>query len=121
MDTSSHSNRTYYRVQASDRDVNLLLDPEHQTSTSYNTDEAVPGVSVCDTPEELATYLAQTGIPFEPDWVIVAVEADQADHRDEDHHLGARLVYPTAVVAVECIVESGMLDMIAAEFDALAA
>lgn len=121
METTTHSNRTYYRVQDSDRDVNLLLDPDHQVSVSYNTDEPTPGVSVCDSPEELATYLAQTGIPFDPSWVVVAVEGDQAEHRDEDHALGARLIYPDRIVAVECIVESGMLDMIAAEYDALAA
>lgn len=92
---------TYYRIQDADRDVALLLDPAHQTSTSYCTDTTRAGVSVMPTLEDLAGYLCQAGIPFDATSVVVAVRGYRADDEDEDAHLGALLIHPTEIVSVE--------------------
>lgn len=108
---------TYYRIQSAGRDVADLLDPEMQYSISYADDSERHGVSVCDSVEQLAVYIAQAGIPFEADWALVEVEADTSNEADEDAGLGARLVLPTGIVSVEPVAER-LLGMIDAAYDA---
>ena len=113
----------YYRIQTADRDVADLLDPEQQWSYSWCDEEREPrhGVSVCDSIEALATYLAQCGIPYgDGEWVVVEVEGTFSRDEDEDAHLGALLVHPTAIVSVSPMGE-GMFDLIGAAYDRLAA
>lgn len=102
---------SYYRIQSADRDVQDLLDPELQISISYVDDTERAGVSVCDSLEDLAQYLAASGLPFDTDYVVVEVEGTCSADEDEDAHLGARLVHPTAIVAVEPIT-ARLLDLI---------
>lgn len=104
----------FYRVQTAERDVADLLTLEGQTSTSYNNDEDVRiGVSVCDSLEDLAAYLAQTGIPFDETWVVVELDGYFADDEDEDAHLGARLVLPHTILSVTPTTEQllGLIDV----------
>lgn len=112
---------SYYRIQTADRDANLLLDAEAQTSQAWNGNDDLTrdGVSVCDSLEELAEYLATDGqgIPYGAgEWVIVEIEGE---------YLGAgidrleSLVRPTRIVAVTAM-DDEMFDMIGAAFDAAA-
>ncbi len=113
--------QTSYRIQSADRDVAELLNPQMQYSISYSDDSERHGVSVCDSIEDLAGYIAQTGIPFDTDYVVVEVAGESSDEVDEDAHLGARLVLPTEIISVEPITDR-LLDMIDAAYDqALAA
>lgn len=99
---------TYFRIQPTDRPN--ILDPENQVSYSWNAlgddDRARQGVSVCDSREELAEYLAQVGIPFDEDWELLEVEGHFSDDEDEDAHLGCSLIHPTKIVSRETIGES---------------
>ncbi|WP_018024067.1 hypothetical protein [Corynebacterium ulceribovis] len=113
---------TYFRIQPADRPD--ILDPEFQTSTSWNDlgddDRIRRGVSVCDTREELAEYLAQSGMPFDETWELLEVEGARSDDQDEDAHLGCTLIIPTAIIARESIADSFMVEIFDA-YDALAA
>ena len=92
---------SFYRIQDRSIPTVQLLDPEFQTSESYCTGTVRAGVSVCGSVEELATYFAQTGIPFDPRTaVMVEVKGYYADEKDEDDALGALLIIPTEIVAV---------------------
>lgn len=108
----------YYRIQHADRDVALLLDPAHQTSTSYTTGTERAGVSVCPSLEELAEYLAQAGVPFDATCVVVAVRGDLSRDDDEDADLGALLVHPTKIVSVEPMTDR-LADLISEACDRL--
>lgn len=97
---------SYFRVQAADRDANDLLDPGYQFSHAWAgigyADRE--GVSVCESLEDLAEYLASpvgNGIPVEVgSWVIVELEGDpvpDAAPVDPEYEV---LVRPTAIVSV---------------------
>ena len=111
---------TYFRIQTADRPN--ILDADNQTSTSWNDcgddDRIRHGVSVCDDREELAEYLAQTGIPFDGSWELLEVEGHASGDQDEDAHLGARLIIPTAIVSRE-LLSDGFGEEIFAAYDAL--
>ncbi|GIG27277.1 MULTISPECIES: hypothetical protein [Cellulomonas] len=110
---------SYYRIQEACRPVAQLLDAEYQTSLSYCTGTERSGVSACRSVEDLATYLAISGMPWDPEtFVLVEVDADLADVEDEDHDLGARLVIPTKIIAVTPVMDTGLLDLIDAAFAA---
>lgn len=111
---------SYYRVQQAAHPIEWLLDPEYQFSTSYVDDSVRTGVSVCESIEELAAYLAQVGIPFDDDCLLVELDGDLADDEDEDAHLGARLIIPTRIVSTELAGER-LCPMILAAYDDLAA
>ena len=111
---------SFYRIQTTDRPN--ILDPEYQTSSSWNDlgddDRIRHGVSVCDSREELAEYLAQTGIPFDGSWELLEVEGYDSEDEDEDAHLGARLIIPTEIVSRELVGDGFDLEVFAA-YDAL--
>lgn len=112
---------SYFRVQHPNRPD--ILNPENQTSESYNPgseDDIRTGISVCDSREELAEYLAQSGIPFEDDWELIECDGYHADDQDEDAHLGARLIHPTEIISRETIGD-GFIEEIFAAYDELAA
>ncbi|MBC3186349.1 hypothetical protein H7347_07150 [Corynebacterium sp. zg-331] len=113
---------TYFRIQPADRPN--ILNPENQTSSSWNDlgddDRIRHGVSVCDSREELAEYLAQVAIPFTDTWELLEVEGHDSGDTDEDAHLGARLIIPTAIVAREPLGESFAEEIMDA-YEALAA
>ncbi|MGC0364828.1 hypothetical protein ABH922_002812 [Rhodococcus sp. 27YEA15] len=111
---------SYYRVQAADFDTAALLDPELQVSESYSSDDVRTGISVCDSLEELATYLAGSGVPFDATSVVVELDGPDSDDEDEDAHLGARLIMPTSIISVTPITDT-LLDLIDAAFDAMEA
>ena len=112
---------TWYRIQSAERNVADLLDPAQQVSLSYCTDTERAGVSVCDTREDLAAYIATSGIPFDGTWVLVEVDGYYSDDEDEDADaIGSpSLVHPTSIVSVEPIAD-GFEDEIFAAFDAAA-
>lgn len=97
----------YYRIQSQDRPN--ILDPQNQISYSWNDqgddERARIGVSVCDSREELAEYIAQSGIPFEDSWEILEVEGQPSEDEDEDAHLGARLIIPERIVSRESLAD----------------
>jgi len=117
---------TWYRIQTADRDVTDLLDPEQQVSYSWTSDEeSRVGVSVCESLESLAAYLASepgSGIPFGAgEWVIVELTADRESYDTPmDAAYGEHLVHPVAITSVAPL-DDAFFDMIGAAYDALAA
>jgi hypothetical protein len=103
---------TYYRIQDARIRVEDLLNPKHQTSVSYTTDTERSGVSVCDSLESLARYLANTGIPFTTDWVVIGVRGHLSPEDGEDARLGELLIYPTEIISVEPMTSrlAGLID-----------
>lgn len=117
--------QTYFRVQPGDWDANLLLDTEMQVSRAWGRDEDDPdttrtGVSVCDSRESLAQYLATVGqgIPFgSPGWVLVQLRGERSDDQPLDAEWGEYLIHPTELVAVG-LIDADFFDMIGAAYDA---
>ena len=112
--------QTYFRIQTADRDVNDLLNPEFQISENWNNIESYTrsGVSVCDSLENLAAYLAQSGIPFGAgEWVIVELDGDISDDTPCDAEYGELLIHPTEIVSVRPL-DDDMFDLIGAAYDA---
>lgn len=107
---------SYYRIQPASYDTTQLLDPELQYSESYCTGTVRHGVSVCDSPEELATYLAHSGIPFDDTFAVIELEGSDSDEDDEDAHQGARLIIPTSIISATPITDT-LLDLINAAYD----
>jgi hypothetical protein len=116
-----------YRVQDGSRDVNNLLDPAFQVSHSWgsagefdDSPTARRGVSVCDSLESLATYLAVCdGIAYgRPGWVIVELIGDVSEDTPLDAQYGEYLVLPTEIVSVREL-DDAFYDMIGAEYDKL--
>ena len=106
---------------ASARELDIEKTFECGQCFRWNAGEDVRvGVSVCDSIEELASYLAQVGIPFTDDCLLVELEGTWADDEDEDAHLGARLIIPTRIVSTELAGER-LIDMIMAAYDQIAA
>ena len=94
----------YFRVQDGALDITELLDPERVSSAWHRTDRDRPGVSVCESREELARYLATagSGIPYgSGGWVIVELEGEVIPGADPlDAEWGEVLIRPTRVVDV---------------------
>ncbi|AHI04358.1 hypothetical protein CFAL_12135 (plasmid) [Corynebacterium falsenii DSM 44353] len=110
---------SFFRIQPTDRPD--ILDPENQTSTSWNDlEDTRHGVSVCNSREELAEYLAQTGIPFQDDWELLEIDGPYSDEEDEDEHLGCSLILPTEIIARETIGDAFVYEILDA-YDNLAA
>lgn len=110
---------TSYRIQSADRDPNLLLDPAEQISVAWWTESVRRGVSVCRSREDLATYIAQSGIPWDATWVLVELEGYASDDQDEDAQCPGRpeLIHPTRIVSVTPIADD-FEDEIFAAYDA---
>jgi hypothetical protein len=110
---------TYFRVQSADRDPADLLDPEHQVSRAWHRDDIdQDGVSVCESPEDLARYLvtAGEGIPFGAGrWVVVELRGDLVLGRSHDEDHGERLIRPTEIVSVQPL--DTLDDLISAAYD----
>ena len=106
----------YYRIQQANHPIEWLLDPTHQFSTSYCTDDVRNGVSVCRSIEALAEYFAQVGIPFDETCYLVEVDGERSEDRDEDAELGALLVYPTEIISATPLPES-FFEMVFAIYD----
>lgn len=112
---------TYFRIQTADRDVAELLNPELQVSGNWNNLESYTrtGVSVCESREDLATYLAQSGIPFgSGEWVIVEVGGHLSDDDPCDAEYGEILIHPTEIVSVSPM-DDEFFELIGAAYDAL--
>lgn len=110
--------KTYFRIQAADRDVTELLDPEHVSYSWDSEDVSDHGTSTCETVEALAAYIAQTGIPFGiGDWVIVEVAGDNLG-RGRDGHMGEYLIAVNEIVSVRPF-DDEFYDMIGAAYDSL--
>lgn len=92
----------YYRVQAPGRNPHdLISDPMTYAWNSQETPQH--GVSVCDSVEELATYLATKGQGIElwTDWVLVELSGEYIG----TGHDGEPLIIPDAVVAVSTLTD----------------
>jgi hypothetical protein len=113
--------QSFYRIQTADRDVADLLTTEGQVSHYWGQfDEVVEGVSVCESLEDLAQYLAGagSGIPFgDGEWVIVELEGDRLATVATDAAYGEALIRPTAIVSVAPMGDE-FFDMIGAAIDA---
>ena len=114
---------TYFRVQPGN-DPSYLLDPEAQVSEQWGGTDTREGVSVCESREDLAIYLATAGqgIPYgSGGWVLVELEGDELAQRGLDWEHGEILVRPTRIVAVTSLDDDEeMWDMISAAYDAAA-
>lgn len=114
---------TGIRIQNADRDVNELVDPETQYSRNYshNDDATRCGISVMDTIEELAEYIAQSGIEIDPHNAVIVEVAGRWYSGDEpcDAHLGERLLLAEEIVSVTDADEAGFFELIDEAFDRL--
>lgn len=110
---------SFFRVQSFTRRVEDLLDPEHQLSHSFCTDTVRSGVSVMGSLEDLAGYIAITGIPFTPEWVLVELDGDRSTEEDEDAEHGAILIHPTEIISVSEL-DDEFFDLLDAAFDTAA-
>lgn len=108
---------TYFRIQPTTYNAEDLLNGA-QTSASWNDigndDQARNGKSVCLSREDLAEYIAQSGICFESSWNLIELEGTPSADTDEDAHLGALLIHPTKIVAVTPIEDDFELEILAA-------
>lgn len=110
---------SFFRVNAPEFTIEDMMCEENQISINHcNEDDVRQGLSACQSREELATYLAQAGIEFRPDWVLVEFEGFYADEKDSDADLGAVLAFPTKIVSVE-VIEDRFIDEIYAAYDEL--
>ena len=110
----------FYRIQDSSRNVADLLNPALQVSRSYCTDRERAGVSVCWSLDDLAGYLAQTGLPFDESWTLVTLDGERSADTDEDADLGALLVHPAEIISTEPIT-ARLWDMIEGIWDEMEA
>jgi hypothetical protein len=114
--------RTYYRVQPGNRPVETLLDSEAQISSAWHRDDLNrSGISVCESREVLAGYLATVGegIPYgSGGWVLVGLEGAESDDTPLDAEYGEILLRPTRIVSVTSLDDDiEMWDMIGAAYD----
>jgi hypothetical protein len=95
---------TFYRVQSADRDTAELLDPTGQFSRTWGAGRTNVGVSVCDTLEDLAEYLAShlgCGIPVQAaTWVIVELSGNVIPGSAPVDPEFESLIIPTEIVRV---------------------
>lgn len=97
----------FFRINQPGDAPERILNPEDQISHSWNNEEDVRhGVSACESVEELATYLAQVGIPFDDNCTLIEFEGTYAAEDDHDAHLGAVLTIPTRIVSVRPLGEA---------------
>ncbi len=121
--------QSFFRVQSGDRDVNDLLDPAEQRSRLWtsgvrfdddaHTDRDRDGISVCDSRESLAAYLADAGagIPYGlPGWVLVELTGDICTARPLDAEHGEYLIRPTRIISCAPIDEE-FFELIGAAYD----
>jgi hypothetical protein len=112
--------KRYYRIQTADRDVNDLLDPTEQVSRAWHRDDLDrEGVSVCESRQELAAYLATvgSGIPYgQGEWVVVELTGTLSDATPLDAEAGELLVHPTQIISVTPM-DDEFFEMIAAALD----
>lgn len=112
---------SYFRIQTADRDPALLLDPANQVSSHWNNIDSAEytraGVSVCESREDLAAYLAHSGIPYgDGEWVIVELTGEPSTDTPYDAEHGEALIHPTAIVSVTPM-DDAFFDLIAAALD----
>lgn len=113
---------TGYRIQSAAHDVADLLDPTKQFSLNYNgqDEDTRRGISVCDTLDDLAAYIAQSGIVIDTDAsVIVHIEGTPSTDTPCDAHLGERLIHPTRIISVTDADDTGIWDLVSAAYDAI--
>lgn len=110
---------SFFRINHPDFTTEDMMVRENQISVSWGTYEDVRnGLSACDSREELAAYLAQTGIEFREDWQLVEFEGDiNWEEDDLDADKGVSLVFPTKIISTE-VIGDGFMDEIFAAFDA---
>lgn len=112
---------SYFRIQTADRDPADLLVVENQTSFGWYAPESYDrtGVSVCDSREALAAYLAESGIPYgSGEWVVVELIGDLSTDTPCDAEFGELLVHPTEIVSVAPM-DDEFFDLIGAAYDAM--
>lgn len=109
--------QTHYRVQPGDRPVETLLATEAQISSAWHRDDLDrSGISVCESRQELAGYLATVGegIPYgQGGWVLVELEGAESGDTPLDAEHGEILIHPTRIVAITSLDEDAKFwDMI---------
>lgn len=93
---------TFWRIQSANREVADLLHTEQTSHYWGRADLDQTGVSVCETRDDLARYLATAGqgIPIGAgDWVLVELTGDLLDTAI-DADAGELLIQPTAIISV---------------------
>lgn len=107
---------SFYRIQNYPA-ADLLVG--EQTSLSYSTDTERSGKSVCTSVDDLAAYVARTGMDL--GWngaLLVELDGTYSDEDDEDAHLGAYLVHPTRIISAVALDETDFFDRVNTYLDA---
>ena len=114
---------TFFRVQTADRDTAELLDPTGQYSHTWSYGRTNVGISVCDSIEDLALYLASAignGIPVQADtWALVELAGDVIPGSKPVDPEFESLIIPTAIISVRPV-DSAFMAMIAESAEFLA-
>lgn len=107
---------SWYRIQRAGRDPRDLL-TAGQTSHYWGRDDLEQsGVSVCETLDDLALYLATAGqgIPIgDGDWVIVELAGELLGSGHDD---GEFLIQPTALLSVTSAADD-FFDLVGHHYD----
>jgi hypothetical protein len=91
---------TYFRIQPSDEDPELLLDPANQKTEPWGDDSrARDGVSVFPDEDSLYRYMLRNDGDLEGS-VLVELEGEESQDEDFDGDEGALLVHPRRVIQV---------------------
>lgn len=92
----------FFRVNPPEFTTDDMMIAENQISINHsNEDDIRAGLSACTSREDLANYLANSGIEFRDEWTLVEFEGEYADEDDADAEYGCVLVHPTRIVATE--------------------
>lgn len=115
---------TYFRVQSGDRPAADLLQTDSHISRAWGRDHLDDdhtireGVSVCDSRESLAAYLAGTGIPYGlPGWVLVELRGTLSVDQPLDADRGEYLIHPTEIVSCAPI-DDEFFELVSAAYEA---
>lgn len=97
---------SFFRVNPPEFTIEDMMQVENQISINHDDEDDIRrGLSACESREELASYLAQSGIEFRDDWTLVEFEGTYAEEDDVDADRGAVLAYAERVIATEVIGE----------------
>lgn len=96
---------SYYRIQDSYYGTDDLLSGDYE-STSMNYMDIRHGVSCCDSLEQLAAYIATSGVEIGDDPIII--ELDGYPSEEEPLEPGREsLIEPTAILSISSPAEPG--------------
>lgn len=110
----------FFRIQAPNVPAETLIDPDRMSENYNGRDEDHrAGTSVCRSLEELATYLAQSGVQFAADWNVIECDGDYSEDIPCDADMGEVLIHVDRIINVWSMDEIDFHTMISDAYDAI--